>query len=1233
MLFTKFYCIIWVEYQGGRLKRLFLIIFCLLIYLSYTQTSIENLQERLTESTGRDRIVILNQIAKKLQRESPLSSIEYSKQAILLCDQINNKSNKLIALNNIADVYYFQSEYDSARVYYESALEISRELKSKSSEARAFNDLGIVAEENEDYIKALENYTNALDIYQYLNDKEEIANTLNNIGIIFEDLNDYGKSLEYHLQSLRIYEEMGNVIGISISLNNIGNIYHNLGKYELALKYYEESIIIDLELKDKQGISTSYINLGNTYSSMQEYDKAFDYYDKALEIDMEMGDMEGQASGYNNIGIIYHELKEYDKALDYYQRSLAISRSLEDSWAIANTLNNQAELYYNQQKYNESLTYLDQALQVAEKKGTQDIMLESYRIAAAVYKDIGNYREAFKYYEEYSNLKEVIILESIDKIYSLQHQYETEKKEKEIQILQREKKYNNFVRNSLIIGIFFTILIGFILFYLLSNKKKENDIRKQTEKKLLESESRFRTLAEKIQTAIYTIDKFGRFKYANPAAFEMTGYSEKELSSLKFIDIVHPEFKEIVKERSFSRLNGKNPISNYGFKIITKQGKEKWLELSNGLINVNGETLILGTAVDVTDKRIAEKNLIKSEEKYRTLQENLHVGIFRCTPDGIFISINPALMKMFKFKKMSDVLNTPIHELYFDPLERNIILDKLSRKGEILNQELVFKKNDGSIFWCNFNIKAVYDRDGNWIYQDGIIQDIDEHKKIQNVKELIYNINSIFMRTPNLHDAFAMIRVYLNRIMDATNFYVAFYDKESGLISAPYYKDEKKDHVPKPQPLGTGLTSYIIKSGKSLYLDSRRRDVLIKKKDIPEWNWQSKLWMGVPLKISKNYFGVMAIQSYHDENAYTREDLKLLETIADQISSVLVRKKQEDALKASENFSRAIINSSPLGISARDKFGTLIIANEAWKKLWEKTEQDIEQDKKKRKKFELNQRDSYLGEYKEKVKEIYKKGGELYIPDLRLEQKKNGKVIWITQYFYAIMDENDKVNKIVIMTEDITQRKLNEDKIRASLKEKDMLLKEVYHRVKNNMQVVSSLLRLQSYQIKDEEDRAYFKDSHNRVKTMSLIHEKLYLSDNLERIDFKGYVISLTTHLYSSYSISPADVKLQVNVKDINLDINKAIPCGLLINELVSNAIKHGYTIGKKGTIVVELKSQAGYKFLSVKNDGLPFPPDVDFKNSETLGLRLIQALTEQLHGNLTLNRKNGTEITIKFKI
>jgi len=211
-----------------------------------------------------------------------------------------------------------------------------------------------------------------------------------------------------------------------------------------------------------------------------------------------------------------------------------------------------------------------------------------------------------------------------------------------------------------------------------------------------------------------------------------------------------------------------------------------------------------------------------------------------------------------------------------------------------------------------------------------------------------------------------------------------------------------------------------------------------------------------------------------------------------------------------------------------------------------------------------------------------------------------------------------------------------EDQIKASLQEKEVLLKEIHHRVKNNLQVIYSLLRLQSAHIKDKHDLEIFKESRNRVMSMAFVHEKLYQSEDLAMIDFAEYSRKLATSLFHSYAAYPEIIALEINVEDVFLGIDNAIPCGLIINELVSNCLKHAFPKGKKGKIRVELRSDkdlhAGDKFtLTVSDDGIGFPKDLDFRNADTLGLQLVTTLVKQLKGTIELDRDGGTEFKITF--
>ncbi|MUG93406.1 GAF domain-containing protein [Scytonema sp. UIC 10036] len=216
---------------------------------------------------------------------------------------------------------------------------------------------------------------------------------------------------------------------------------------------------------------------------------------------------------------------------------------------------------------------------------------------------------------------------------------------------------------------------------------------------------------------------------------------------------------------------------------------------------------------------------------------------------------------------------------------------------------------------------------------------------------------------------------------------------------------------------------------------------------------------------------------------------------------------------------------------------------------------------------------------------------------------------------------------------ELTERRRAEEQLLVSLKEKEILLKEVHHRVKNNLQTISSLLRLQSDYIKDEKALASFKDSQNRIRSMALIHEKLYQSKDLFRIDFAEYIRELATNLLRSYSARAQTVTLKIDAQDIWLNIDTAIPCGLIINELVLNSLKHAFRPkNKKPQISIAIHSINSGKFrLTISDNGVGLPKDIDFKDTESLGLQLVCTFTEQLEGTIDLDNSQGTQFIIEF--
>jgi PAS domain S-box-containing protein len=226
--------------------------------------------------------------------------------------------------------------------------------------------------------------------------------------------------------------------------------------------------------------------------------------------------------------------------------------------------------------------------------------------------------------------------------------------------------------------------------------------------------------------------------------------------------------------------------------------------------------------------------------------------------------------------------------------------------------------------------------------------------------------------------------------------------------------------------------------------------------------------------------------------------------------------------------------------------------------------------------------------------------------------------------------ENGKLLRFWGTVQDISDRKQAEEKILRSLKEKEVLLKEIHHRVKNNMQVIYSLLNLQAKSVKDEKVRAMFEESRNRVNSMSLIHEKLYRAVDLAHVDFKEYLQNLVRGVADTYK--RRDVVLSVDMEPLALDVNLGIPCGLIVNELVSNCLKYAFPEGRTGMVTVGIrKKDEGTFVLSVADNGIGFPSTVDFRNTQSLGLQLVIVLTGQIQGTIELSNGQGTTFSITF--
>ena len=340
---------------------------------------------------------------------------------------------------------------------------------------------------------------------------------------------------------------------------------------------------------------------------------------------------------------------------------------------------------------------------------------------------------------------------------------------------------------------------------------------------------------------------------------------------------------------------------------------------------------------------------------------------------------------------------------------------------------------------------------------------------------------------------------------------------------------------------------------------------------------------------------------------------------------VTERERTEAALRESEERYRDLFENASDLIQSVTTDGSLEYVNKAWRDTLGYTSEDVAQ---------LNVRDVVApGSREDWLAMVRRVTTRQASEELEAEfVTKGGETITVEGDISCRLVDGKSVATRGIFR-DITERKRAEEDMRRTLDERGVLLKEIHHRVKNNLQIISSLLYLQSGYVEDEKALEMFRESQTRVKSMALIHEKLYQSVDLARVNFKDYADSLVADLARSYRSSPMAVSIEVDVGDVGLGVDAAIPCALIINELVTNSLKYAFPDGRSGLVVVGFRSASDGMFvLSVSDDGIGVPDTFDWQNTESLGMQLVNTLTAQLGPTIELRDGSGTEFRIAFR-
>jgi PAS domain S-box-containing protein len=389
----------------------------------------------------------------------------------------------------------------------------------------------------------------------------------------------------------------------------------------------------------------------------------------------------------------------------------------------------------------------------------------------------------------------------------------------------------------------------------------------------------------------------------------------------------------------------------------------------------------------------------------------------------------------------------------------------------------------------------------------------------------------------------------------------------------------------------------------------------IKKTYLMSFSWQNEMFG------SANIF---------TKKGTVKSNLKNVETFLNIASVALKRRKAEKELEDRERLLRLVTDNMLNLVAHVDKDGKFMYVSPSVKNLLG-YEVDEVLGKNVFEFMELTHPDDI-----EKVMSTFIDDNQTYKPGNVQHRFKcaDNHYMWINSSGNPLFDSENKYNGVVFSMTDIDSIKNTEEKYKSSLHEKELILRELHHRVKNNMQIISSLLSLQAKSLKDERDLEIFKSSQSRVKSMALIHEKLYDSPDFSHINLADYIQSLVEELYDTYNIRADKIHLKINIHDIKLNMETSIPLGLLINEIVSNSLKYAFPENENfenPKLVIELKKEKNDYILMIMDNGIGIHDKLDLEKSESLGMQLINSLTEQVDGKLKLDTSHGTKFTIKF--
>ena len=639
--------------------------------------------------------------------------------------------------------------------------------------------------------------------------------------------------------------------------------------------------------------------------------------------------------------------------------------------------------------------------------------------------------------------------------------------------------------------------------------------------------------------------------------------------------------------------------------------------------------LVMVHMKNINERKRAEVTLRESEERLKDITFSMADWVWEVDANGVYTYSSDKGLDFLGSSRGDIIGKTPFDFMPADEAKRvaPIFSEIVANKRPIKDLENWNIGRNGEQICLLTNGVPILDEKGNLKGYRGVDKDITARKQVEKLAETLYKISQAIYSTDNLNELFEHVHRALSSIIPMNNLFIALLKDDGKALTFPYNIDEK-DTGDAPIIATDNLQSLtveVLKTKKPLLLDETELLDRYATGRNKVWGAAPKCWLGVPLMIRETVIGVMAVQDYNKCGAYSQKDVALLEAAAGQIAIAIDRKRAEDALRESEEWFRTLYENSTIGLYRTTPEGRIHLANPALvRMLGYSSFADLSARNLQKNDFDPSHPRTQFIENVEKDGEV--KGLE------SAWKRKDGIIIWVRESARAFRDSQVKTLYYDGTVEDITERKQAEAEIERQLAEKETLLKEVHHRIKNNIASIEGLLFLRVQSSTNPEAVAVLQEAIGRVNSMRILYDKLLLSEGYKDIPVKNYAESLTDAIVALFPGS-AKVTVEKRITDFHLDPKRLFPLGLIINELITNKMKHAFIDKDTGVIQVSLTNVDKHVTLTIQDNGIGLPDGFDIEQAKGFGLMLVKMLTQQLGGFFSMAKQAGTRCTVEFNI